>query len=89
MPYISPRSNLSMRFKGATGYVLDILAEYAIDGICTLSHDDISMLTGYCPRTVATSLHRLIQHQFVRVVKLPREKRNSYEVPHVCAQTSA
>lgn len=82
----------SRRLKGARGYVLDILKEYAINGICTLSHEDIADLTGYCPRTVATSLQDLIDQRLVRLLKLPREKRNSYEVNYgdaVCAQTSA
>jgi hypothetical protein len=76
------------RLKGANGHILHILREYAIDGICTLSHEDISYLSGYCPRTVATSLRTLIISGIVRVTKLPCEKRNSYEVQYV-SQTPA
>lgn len=77
------------RLRGAKGHVLTVLQEYAVDGICTLSHEDIAVLTGYCPRTVATSLSRLIESNIVRLVKLPREKRNSYEVRNALSQPPA
>lgn len=77
------------RLRGAKGHVLNVLLEYSRDGICTLSHEDIAMLTGYCQRTVATSLSGLIDSEVIRLVRLPREKRNSYEVINAVSQSPA
>jgi len=68
------------RLKGSKGDVFDIIREYSIGGVCTLSYQDIAVLTGYGYRTVARSLSALIQDDIIRTVKVPREKRNSYEV---------
>ena len=74
--------------KHASGYVLHILNEYADNGICTLSYDDIATLCGYCPRAVKIAIRQLVEANIIRVKKTPFDRRNSYEVLHV-SQTSA
>ncbi len=84
-PFLSDRQR---RLKGASGYILQILREHAVDGVCTLSIDALSSLSGYCPASVKIATRKLIEAEIIRVKRQPPDRRNSYEVTYV-SQTSA
>jgi hypothetical protein len=80
MLHPAPTSPFPQRLKHASGYVLHILTEYAHNGICTLSYEDISTLSGYCPRAVKVAVRKLVAENRIRITKQPFDRRNSYEV---------
>jgi len=88
MTFFTLFSDRHIRLKAASWHILNILHEYAVNGICTLSIDDISFLSGYCPASVKTATRQLIEAEIIRVKRQPPDRRNSYEVSHV-SQTSA
>ena len=79
------------RLKHASGYVLKVLRDHAVDGMCALSYDDIAALVDYSPRAVKSAVRMLIEANLVQVTRRYGEKRNVYVVEgaYVCAQTSA
>lgn len=66
--------------KHSAGYVLNVLKDYAVDGRCTLSYEDIASLCGYSPRTVQYAIRRLRDHNRLRVTRQAGDNRNSYEL---------
>jgi hypothetical protein len=64
--------------KHSTGHVLNVLTEYAVDGRCTLSYEDISSICGYAPRTVQQAVQRLKESNRLKITRQPGDNRNSY-----------
>jgi len=76
--------------KGAAGHILQLLRACAVNGVCLMSYDAISDLTGYCPKTIKTSVRRLLTHQMIEVHKVYGDRRNCYRVKeHDVSQTPA
>lgn len=66
--------------KGARGYILRLLQDNATDGVCTLSQEAISTLTGYCLATVKYTLGALVTEERICITRTPGDRRNSYRV---------
>jgi DNA-binding MarR family transcriptional regulator len=66
--------------KGASGHVLQLLRECAVHGMCTISIESMSNLTGYCPMTIKKAIRRLIDHKLIEVSKVYGDRRNCYRV---------
>jgi DNA-binding Lrp family transcriptional regulator len=66
------------RLKHASRYVLDVLEDYAVDGVCTLSYEHIAERCGYSERTVKEAIRKMVDMQVISVTKRLGERRNSY-----------
>jgi hypothetical protein len=76
--------------KGASGHVLQLLKACAVNGVCLMSYEAMSELTGYCPMTIKKSIRQLIDHQMIEVSKVYGDRRNCYRVKeHHVSQTPA
>jgi hypothetical protein len=79
MVYPSTKRGLDMlRLKGARREVLRTIHERSINGICTISIDDLADITDYCPATISLSIKYLIENKVIGVTKVAGDRRNSY-----------
>lgn len=64
--------------RGAHGYILRVLCDRAVDGVCSLSIQAIAELSGYSTGTVVNALRYLSTNQIIQVARERVDRRNNY-----------
>lgn len=67
-------------YKGARGIILRLMRDHAVNGVCRLSQEAISSLTGYSLSTVKYSIRSLESEREIVVRRGGDDRRNAYQV---------